>query len=448
MTIATESGRKLGATKTRSPGAFRLKAEWEGPAERTEVVDVNLGHAPGAFVRAAYQQITGRGAPADIVDRWSLRLTSDQCARRIDVVRSIALAEKRNIKLTYSDPWRSHPELTGAPTRRTKRDVGAVFMFFFDCPCGVNCEMDWANTHALGMDAPHVLYGAKGGESGIYSARNSGFWRREILDARWAGLDFFLLNVYGPDIQRGTLGPLVQALAGLDEPIKLALFDDTWTWGKPYFGDFWKQKPDLRNARSAADAMYEAKWQPFYRQIDRRHWYRFKGRPFIYFYDGGTLEPRDRTAAVIGRLKARFQADFGEEPFVDVDAAFFADGEMCSVADASFTWMTLDLPEKRSRSRLGGHVVDHAMVKWDSIGRDRPGELAREADRIIKDSALLERVLSDSSDAEVLVIATWNDLGEGTGIHRNYDYYAGGEWLEPDHFMRLVRESQSQGGER
>jgi len=51
--------------------------------------------------------------------------------------------------------------------------------------------------------------------------------------------------------------------------------------------------------------------------------------------------------------------------------------------------------------------------------------------------------LAESSDADLLVLATWNDLGEGTGVHRNYDYYAGGKWLEPDHFMRLIRDSQS-----
>jgi hypothetical protein len=54
-------------------------------------------------------------------------------------------------------------------------------------------------------------------------------------------------------------------------------------------------------------------------------------------------------------------------------------------------------------------------------------------------------VLSDSSDAELLVLATWNDIGEGTGLNRNYDYYAGGQWLAPDYFMRIIRESQSTG---
>ena len=146
---------------------------------------------------------------------------------------------------------------------------------------------------------------------------------------------------------------------------------------------------------------------------------------------------------ISGRSATRFKADFGEEPFVAVDGAYFADQDMPRVADSRFTWMTFDMGDRRSRSRLNGHTVDHAMVKWDAVGRDRPGELATDRDRIIKDSALLRRVLTDSSDAELLVLATWNDLGEGTGVNRNYDYYVGGRWLEPDHFMRVIRDAQS-----
>jgi Domain of unknown function (DUF5010) len=421
---------------------FALKPEWDGACARTDMVDVNLGHSPEAFVKAAYAQITGRTAPDEVVALWAGRLCNGGHVRRVDVVRALAAEHGRRVELSYSDPWRSHPELFGAPERLTKRDVGAVFMFFFDCPGGVNCGMDWANTHALGMDRPHALYGRASGARGVYSPCEPGFWRREMLDAEYAGLQFLLLNVYGPDIEGGKLAPLEEALTTLDEPIRIALFDDTWTWGKPYFNAFWGQKPDLAKPE-VADMLYEAKWKPFHEKVDPRHWYRFAGRPFIYFYNGGTLTPRERSAPVIARMKARFRADFGEEPFVAVDDAFFADPDMPGVADSTFTWMTLDLPEKRSRSRLNGHVLDHAMVKWDSIGRDRPGEIAAEADRVLKDSALLERVLSDSSDADMLVLATWNDLGEGTGINRNYDYYAGGRWLEPDHFMRLIRESQS-----
>ena len=425
-----------------APSLFHLKPEWKGPCTRSETVDVNLAHTPESFVNAAHCQITGQPAPPQIVAEWAQRLRQDEHVRRIDVVRALGNEQKRQLKLSYSDPWLSQPELLDAPRRQSKRDIGAVFMFFFGCPGGVNCAMDWANTHAPGMDAPHALLGFKSGESGLYAPAEPGFWRRELLDAKYAGLQFLLLNTYGPDISEGKLAPLAKALAALDQPIQVALFDDTWTWGQPYFGEFWKQKPNLRETERAASILYEGKWKPFYQQIDKRHWYRFKGRPFIYFYNAGSLEPREHSAAVLAKMKARFQADFGEEPFVDVDVAYFADQDMPRVADAKFTWMTFNLPERRSRSRLNGHIVDHAMVKWDAVGRDRPGELATPRDRIVKDSTLLKRVLADSRDAELLVIATWNDLGEGTGINRNYDYYSRGQWLEPDHFMRLIRDSQ------
>jgi len=410
------------------------------------VVDVNLGHTPESFVRAAYGQIHGEQAPPELVELWSVRLRNHPHVRRVDVVRALSLQAKRECAFTYSDPWSSQPELLGAPERRARRDVGAVFMFFFDCPAGVNCGMDWANTHAIGMDRPHALLRMSTADRGIYSPSEAGFWRRELLDGQYAGLQFFLLNAYGPDVQSGKLAPLAKALATLDDPLKIALFDDTWTWGRPYFGPFWERKPDLTNPERAAATMYEAKWKPFYEQIEPRHWYRFKGRPFIYFYSAGTLERRDRTAAVIADMKARFRFDFGEEPFVDVDNEYFEDPEMWRVADARFDWVTFDLPERRSRSLLNGHVIDHAMVKWDSVGRDRPGDMANERERVIKGSDLLKRVLADSADAEMLVLATWNDLGEGTGVHRNYDYYVAGRWLEPDHFMHLIRSSQADGG--
>jgi len=63
------------------------------------------------------------------------------------------------------------------------------------------------------------------------------------------------------------------------------------------------------------------------------------------------------------------------------------------------------------------------MVRWDAINRDRPGAVANKYDRCVKGGQILRRVLRESQDAELLVLATWNDLGEGTGVGRNYDYY-------------------------
>ncbi len=424
-------------------GAFKLKPDFSGPCTRADVVDVDLGNTPESFVRAAHCQVTGQPAPPQVIDHWTKRMREEYYVRRIDVVRTLCSEHKRECKLAYSDPWVKQEELSGAPQKLAKRDIGAVFMFFFDCPGKTNCDMDWANTHVPGMDGPSPLFGMKPGETAPYHPSKPGFWRRELMDAKYAGLQFLMLNVYGPDIEDGKLKPLADALNSLDSPIKVAMFDDSWTWGQSYFSDFWKHKPDLTDTDKAAKTIYEAKWKPFFSQIDKKHWYRFAGRPFIYFYNSGTLEPRTRAAPLVAKLKSMFKADFGEEPFVDVDIAYFDDPSMPGVADGKFKWMTFDIPQRRHRSNLNGHVIDHAMVRWDAVDRDRPGQTATEHDRCVKGGQILRRVLKDSMDAELLIIATWNDLGEGTGIHRNYDYFVDGHWLPPDYFMQIIRSSQS-----
>ena len=54
----------------------------------------------------------------------------------------------------------------------------------------------------------------------------------------------------------------------------------------------------------------------------------------------------------------------------------------------------------------------------------------------------MKQRLADSASAQLAVIATWNDMGEGTSINRNYDYYVGGQWLEPDVFLKDLRAAQ------
>jgi hypothetical protein len=424
---------------------FVLRPDWNGHVQRREVVDVNLGHTPESFVRAAHAQITGQAAPDALVKRWARELRSNPRLRRVDLVRLLGKEADRNLTLSYGDPWQAHPELHGTLERGTQRQLGAVFMFFFNCPSGSNCTVDWANTHALGMDRAHELYGFDRGERGFYAANEAGFWKRELSDAKWAGLDFLLLSSSGPDLQHDKLAPLRRALDSLNDPVKLALLDDSWTWGQPWFGPFWQKRPDLSDPTGAARTIYEAKWQPFFRQVGRRHWYRFKGKPLIYFCNAGTLEPRGNSSELLAQLKGLFEAEFDETPFLCVDSAYFDDPRVELLADARFQWFTFDLPEQRSRSTLNGHVIDHAMVRWDSVGRDRPGEVAVDSDRLVKGSELLEQVLHDTSDTELLVLATWNDLGEGTGINRNYDYWVNGAWLSPEHFMRKIRVSQNTG---
>ena len=418
---------------------FQLQGEFDGPCEARATIDVNLGHEPEAFVRAAHCQINGTEPSAELTKSWSEQLRTHEWVRRIDVVRTLCNDAGKTCSLAYSDPWQDQVLLTTPCVRKTKRDVGAVLMFFSECPDGVNCELDWANTHVSGMDTPHRLYAYGAATEGYYHPDNAGFWKRELLDARWAGLQFMLVNTYGPDLKR--LGRLSEALADIGGGIQIAFLDDTWSWGKAQQPQPWSALPDLANAEAAAQMMYQAKWKPFFQGIAREHWYSVKDRPLIYFYNAGTLKPLNAAAAVVARLKELFAADFGVEPFVAVDRAFFQDPGMPAVADSEFIWNTFS---DKSHFDLKGVTHDSFMVRWDSLGRDHPGDIATSSDRIVKGPELLRQALEGSAASDLAVFATWNDLGEGTGINRNYDYYDKGKWLTPHAFMSTLRAAQCQ----
>ena len=423
---------------------FTPRPEFAGPcAAATGPIDVNLGNASDAFVRAAYCQVNGSEPPAGVVDVWSTQLRTVPYVRRIDVVRTFCKDAGRSCPLAYSDPWATDVLLTAPCARKTGRDLGAVFMFFSDCPAGTNCGMDWANTHSLGMASPAARLAFGAATAGYYNPKNAGFWYRELLDARWAGLQFLLLDVYGPDLARtpDPLAMLGQALAQAGPDVKVALFDDTWAWGKASSPVAWRTAPNLSDTETAAQTLYQAKWKPFYTRVARDFWYLFQNRPFIYFYNAGTLTPLNVSAAVVNRMKELFQLDFGVLPFVAVDNAYFQDPAMTTIADSRFTWNTLSAM-KKSRATMNGVTLDHFMVKWDSLGRDTPGAIATSTTRILKGPALLDQMLASSQDAQIAVIATWNDLGEGTGVERNYDYYAEGAWLPPTAFMGRTRADQ------
>lgn len=342
---------------------FVLRPDWNGQIQKRDVVDVNLGHTPESFVRAAHAQITGEAAPEALVKRFARELRTNPGLRRVDLVRLLASESGRDCELCYGDPWQAHPQLLGAPERRTKRQVGAVLTTdpaLGLVSLGPQPQLDRAaTTHPLDSD-----------------------WKRELTDAKWAGLDFLLLSVSGRELLPEQLRPLLNALGSLNDPVKLGLFD-----------------------RSAPATMtladYEAKWQPFFRQVDRHHWYRFEGKPFVYL-GGDGHGATVASSEIPAEIKARFETDHGESPFLCLEQR--------------------SLTEARSRETLDGHVIDHATVKG---------------------SELLEQVLHDSSDAELLVLTSWNDLGQGCSIHRNYDYWANGSWLSPEHFMRKIRVSQS-----
>ncbi len=437
------------------------------PVAGSSSVDVNLGNTETNFITAAYEQIANGTVPsAAIVNAQLANFTNNPTYwRRVDTVNSfLNTANKNNTKL-YSDPWLSDTPFTSVPCKNVTRDIGAVCMFFFGCEGGVNCQMDWANTHANGMNIAASILGFGSSPTGIYnSSVNPGFWYRELLDARYAGLQFLMPNVYGPDLGNNNISNLATALAniagqGLASQVKIAMFDDTSGWNTGNPAPF-NSIPSFSNpaASRPCASIFNNKWKPFFTGIPSTYWYTIGGRPVIYFYNAGTLTPLNQSAATIAQLKALFNTQFGVTPYVVVDRAYFADPAMQNAgnADNEFVWDTLHsaLPNNLSSYNFSGVRWDSAMVKWDPLGRNYYGagapniHIAGGGDGLIKDDSYLVPALANSGptgdNANVLVIGTWNDLGEGTGINRNYDYYWGGNWQPPNVFMNDIRASQSQ----
>jgi hypothetical protein len=156
------------------------------------------------------------------------------------------------------------------------------------------------------------------------------------------------------------------------------------------------------------------------------------------------LKPENKSAATLSRLRDLFKAEFKEDPFLAIDRAFFQDPETLNVADAQFQWNTFQAADGLSKYQMKGVTFDHFMAKWDPVGRENTGRPATSGDRLVKGPQLLEKSLAASESANLAMMATWNDLGEGTGLTRNYDYYYQGEWLPPNAFMSRIRASQCQ----
>ena len=444
------------AAKPYTATVYHLPREWRGPCRRDETIDVDLGHTPEIFVRAAACQVSGHEPDAETVKSLANKLRMDPAERRVDIIKTFCNQVHRACILNYTDPWvETRDQGLIDCVKRGRRDIGAVVMFFFHCPGGSNCRMDWADSHAPGMDRPDRRLGFAADRTGYYNASNPGFWAFELRQARAAGLQFILPNVYGPDMADGQIDTLVTALkAKTQGPVRIGLFDDTWAWGQSQFGAPWTTAPDLNDSDAAADRLYRAKWQPFFRKIPPDDWYRIDGRPLIYVYNAGTLKPANRAAAVIARMKTLFEKDFGVKPFVAVDDAFFADPAMPQAADSRFRWDTFSDPftaqdgtvalkDGISRSDMHDRIMTLAMAKWDSQARDAPeGHADAFAGRTVKGPERLQSVLDATQDADSLLLATWNDLGEGTGVDWNYDYSDRGRWLPPDAFLRRIRASQ------
>jgi len=218
------------------------------------------------FIKAAHLQAKGKPAPKETVKLWLDRLKTGDSYRRIDVINTFAQEAgsvySKDYRLKFSDPWQNHAILTNSLKRTGSRDIIAIWMIWNECPYGVNCGEAWANTHAPGMYFKDPIMSFDDAGSGYYNYSNAAYYYMELMDARYAGIQALMPNVYGRECLPDSLEmkALSEALIkiekeGWDNPVKIALMDDTWMWGRPWHGPEFSKAPNLADTVKAAHTL-------------------------------------------------------------------------------------------------------------------------------------------------------------------------------------------------
>ena len=357
--------------------------------------------------------------------------------------------ELKNEKSEYKIPnvnkkiIRDYPDINSKKSQ--KRKIGVVFMYFFKCPSITNGHLNWCDTHVLGMNKKDEYF------KGYYNPKNYYFWYNEIRDMIYSGLDFFLLNVYGNDLHNEIINNLKKSMDTLsieynNDPIKIGIFDDTWLYNSGhYFKDVSPTFEDSTKIEYTANILFN-KWKKIFdNDFIWKYLIHIDGKPIIYFYNAGKLG-KTYCSDILNIMKNKFFENYKVYPFIVLDIGY---GKNLKIADRYFKWNTFN----HNKIYFQDKNFCNAMVKWDPYKRDakKYGKFndslfevynIKSNNTLIKDDSILKRVLDETIDTEYLLLQTWNDLGEGTQINRNYDYfdYKNKKWLSPFHFMNIIKQ--------
>lgn len=238
-------------------------------------------------------------------------------------------------------------------------------------------------------------------------------WHKEqAQDMLAAGIDALLCIYWGaparyhdPRVSFSVEGlpPLVAALdelAAQGKAPKVGMFYDTSTLA----GDLAFDPPrpgnvDLRT-EEGRDIFYRT-IRDFFYQIPPRHWLCLDGRPVVQLYGAGFSEGHDQ--GTVDYVYAQFQKDFhGRRPYIITGPSWFLK------ADAATGW----------GASIGGPILggDVAQIGPGYDDSPVPGRTTLTRDRLGGGYYVGSWLLALQSKPRLVIIETWNELHEGTGI--------------------------------
>ncbi len=296
---------------------------------------------------------------------------------------------------------------------------GAILFSWYYCPPdGRTCIPDRWKYHPPGTSTPYP-------NGQYYRPGDSSWWDVEASDMTCSGLDIAFVYMWeSPYI--GNVSKFVTSIQKINSPLKIAEY-----WDASYAGT-----GDLGNTENAV-LHYQKFVKPFYEAVPKDMWATQNGRPILAVYRYGTdkFTGSEKSADFFKTIKTQFRNDFGVEPFLVLGHVWFwnqtAAPQLEEVADGkneAFPSATCAGGNAKINTLNGYTTSTIAPGAWDDNNQGGC-HLERNDDAVFK---LGFSQVPDNNN--LLMIESWNELGEGSGMERAIDYPKNGGGVLPETF--------------
>lgn len=301
--------------------------------------------------------------------------------------------------------------------------TGAIILPWYYCPPdGRTCIPDRWKYKPPGSETPYT------GDS-YYRPDDLNFWKIQAHDMTCSGLDIAFIYIWESQQQYfDNVQKMIFMIKELEtSPLKIAEYWDA------SFASNDGGPTDLGSAETAR-YRYEKFIKPFYQTVPKDLWATENGRPLLTVYrygrdlPGSDLYTNPESANVFFQnIKNLFKQDFGVEPFLNLGSEWFKTnaGDVADGKHEVFNASVACDGNARSHTVNGYTTTSVSPGGWDY--RDFGCHLQRNDDGEFKKG--LSQV---PQNANLILIESWNELGEGSGMERavNYPSNSGGTLSE------------------
>ncbi len=330
-----------------------------------------------------------------------------------------------------------------SPNLGISPQLGAFFFYWFNCPHPTyQCDRSK-------MPFIPTNYSS-------YSADNVSWYRKEFTDMKSAGIDIIIAVSWGnrhpslPTLKDNRAIPLmVQALKDNKSTQKIAFLDDTnsvvaeWNIDKGNGYSNPTENPSIPKMPLSDDKnwsyFYDRKIKPFYTLLPKQYWATHNGksvesggRPLILIYDAArSFSHLEYSDEMWFAIKNQFLREFNVDPYLVLDYSWFDYNsekiQLEKVADGKFVWAGGNDSVDKIHTLNGFTTasIDPGLIcpSWNIyVGCKSKDRSTNPQTGQRSNGERLRSLFSQSSQSNLILLETWNELNEASGVGESNGY--------------------------